>query len=97
MKVVLPPYNRSSFYVSEHGFNERFNGSLRDELLNREVFYSLREATQMIEAWRREYNHVRPHSSLSYQPPAPAACVSQAAARTLRYPEAATSPPPTLH
>lgn len=55
----------------ENGFNERFNGSLRDELLNGEVFYSLREAQMLIEAWRKHYNHIRPHSSLDYQPPAP--------------------------
>lgn len=57
----------------ENGFNERFNGSLRDELLNGEVFYTLLEATIMIEKWRRHYNEIRPHSSLKYQPPAPAA------------------------
>jgi len=55
----------------ENGFNERFNGSLRDELLNGEIFYSLLEAKAMIENWRRHYNEVRPHSSLNYQPPAP--------------------------
>lgn len=55
----------------ENGFNERFNGSLRDELLNGEIFYSLLEAKTMIENWRRHYNEVRPHSSLNYQPPAP--------------------------
>ena len=46
-------------------------GSLRDELLNGEIFYSLAEAKVLIEAWRRHYNTVRPHSSLGYQPPAP--------------------------
>lgn len=55
----------------ENGFNERFNGSLRDELLNGEIFYSLAEAKAMIEGWRKHYNEVRPHSSLNYQPPAP--------------------------
>lgn len=55
----------------ENGFNERFNGSLRDELLNGEIFYTLAEAKVMIENWRRHYNEVRPHSSLNYQPPAP--------------------------
>lgn len=60
----------------ENGFNERFNGSLRDECLNRERFYSLKEAQVLIEAWRREYNHIRPHSSLGYRPPAPLALVS---------------------
>jgi transposase InsO family protein len=57
----------------ENGFIERFNGTLRDELLNREMFYSLKEARAIIENFRREYNKVRPHSSLKYSPPAPAA------------------------
>lgn len=60
----------------EKGFNERFNGSLRDECLNRERFYTLKEAQILIEAWRREYNHIRPHSSLNYRPPAPLATIS---------------------
>jgi putative transposase len=55
----------------ENGFNERFNGSLRDECLNRERFYNLKEAQTMIEQWRHEYNHIRPHSALGYRPPAP--------------------------
>ncbi len=55
----------------ENGYNESFNGSLRDELLNGEIFYSLAEARVLIEAWRRHYNTVRPHSSLGYRPPAP--------------------------
>ncbi|NYD91051.1 transposase InsO family protein [Sphingomonas melonis] len=57
----------------ENGYNESFNGSLRDELLNGEIFYSLAEAKVLIEAWRRHYNTVRPHSSLGYRPPAPEA------------------------
>jgi len=55
----------------ENGYNESFNGKLRDELLNGEIFYSLREAQLLIETWRRHYNTVRPHSSLGYRPPAP--------------------------
>jgi len=55
----------------ENGYNESFNGKLRDELLNGEIFYTLREATILIERWRRHYNTVRPHSSLGYKPPAP--------------------------
>jgi putative transposase len=57
----------------ENGYVESFNGKLRDELLNREVFTTLLEAKILIEQWRREYNHIRPHSSLGYQPPAPEA------------------------
>ena len=55
----------------ENGYIESFNGKLRDELLNREVFTTLTEAKVLIEQWRREYNQVRPHSSLGYRPPAP--------------------------
>jgi len=55
----------------ENGYNESFNGKLRDELLNREMFYTLREAQVIIERWWQEYNTVRPHSSLNYRPPAP--------------------------
>jgi transposase InsO family protein len=51
--------------------NESFNGKLRDELINREIFYTLREAKVLIEQWRRQYNTIRPHSSLGYVPPAP--------------------------
>jgi transposase InsO family protein len=55
----------------ENGYIESFNGKLRDELLNREIFTTLTEAKILIEQWRREYNQVRPHSSLGYRPPAP--------------------------
>ena len=57
----------------ENGYIESFNGRLRDELLNGELFYTLREAQVLIERWRRNYNTVRPHSSLGYRPPAPEA------------------------
>ena len=50
---------------------ESFNGQFRDEFLNGEIFYALREAKVLIEGWRREYNRVRPHSALGYRPPAP--------------------------
>ena len=55
----------------ENGYIESFNGKLRDELLNREVFDTLWEAQVLVERWRWEYNTVRPHSSLGYRPPAP--------------------------
>jgi transposase InsO family protein len=55
----------------ENGYIESFNGKLRDELLNGELFYTLKEAQILIEHWRREYNHIRPHSSLKGRPPAP--------------------------
>ena len=54
----------------ENGYIESFNGKLRDELLNREIFTTLEEAKVLTEQWRRDYNQVRPHSSLGYQPPA---------------------------
>jgi putative transposase len=57
----------------ENGYVESFNGKLRDELLNREIFSTLREAQVLIEAWRKEYNQRRPHSALGYRPPAPEA------------------------
>ncbi|MCJ2066470.1 IS3 family transposase, partial [Methylobacterium sp. J-088] len=55
----------------ENGYVESFNPRLRDELLNGEIFYTLREAQVVIESWRRHYNTVRPHASLGYRPPAP--------------------------
>jgi transposase InsO family protein len=55
----------------ENGFIESFNARLRDELLDGEIFYSLKEAQVIIESWRRHYNAVRPHGSLGYRPPAP--------------------------
>ena len=58
----------------ENGYCESFNGKLRDECLNGEIFYSLKEAQIVIEQWRVEYNTRRPHSALGYRPPAPAAC-----------------------
>jgi putative transposase len=60
----------------ENGYIESFDGKLRDELLNREIFTTLEEAQVLIKQWRREYNQVRPHSSLGYRPPAPEAILS---------------------
>ena len=57
----------------ENGYNESFNGKLRDELLNGEVFDTLLEAKVLIERWRKEYNTIRPHSSLGYRAPVPEA------------------------
>ena len=57
----------------ENGYVESFNGTLRDQLLNGEIFDTLLEAKVLIERWRRQYNTIRPHSSLGYQPPAPEA------------------------
>ena len=55
----------------ENGYIESFNGKLRDELLNGEIFDTLLEAKVLIERWRKEYNEIRPHSALGYVPPAP--------------------------
>ena len=57
----------------ENGYCESFNSKLRDEFLNGEIFYSLKEAQVLAERWRIYYNTERPHSSLGYRPPAPAA------------------------
>ena len=57
----------------ENGYIESFNARLRDGLLNGEIFTTLLEAKVLIENWRREYNTIRPHSSLGYKPPAPEA------------------------
>jgi putative transposase len=55
----------------ENGYIESFNARFRDELLNGEIFYTLKEAKIVIEEWRKHYNTVRPHSALGYKPPAP--------------------------
>jgi len=75
----------------ENGYVESFNARLRDELLNGEIFYSLREAQIVIESWRRHYNAVRPHASLDYKPPAPEAFVPALAA----WPHSRATPAPS--
>ena len=60
----------------ENGYVESFNGRMRDELLNREIFTTLKEAQVLIEQWRKEYNQVRPHSARNNRPPAPEAILS---------------------
>jgi putative transposase len=60
----------------ENGYIESFNGKLRDELLDREIFNTLEEAKVLIEQWRKEYNQVRPHSAKNYRPPAPEAILT---------------------
>ena len=57
----------------ENGYCESFNSKLRDEFLNGEIFYSMKELRVLAERWRVHYNTVRPHSSLGYRPPAPQA------------------------
>ena len=57
----------------ENGCLESFNGKLRDELLNAEIFDTLLEIKVLVERYRMHYNTVRPHSALGYRPPAPEA------------------------
>ncbi len=70
---------------------ESFNARLRDELLDGEIFYTLKEAQIVIESWRRHYNAVRPHASLAYKPSAPELFVPAPAA----WPSARTRTAPT--
>jgi transposase InsO family protein len=63
----------------ENGYNESFNGKLRDEFLNGEIFFTLKEAQVLSEEWRHLYNHIRPHTSLGYKPPAPLARMKEVA------------------
>ena len=60
----------------ENGYIESFNGKLRDELLNREIFTTLNEAKVLIKQWRKEYNQIRPHSARNNRPPAPEAILT---------------------
>jgi putative transposase len=86
----------------ENGYIESFNARLRDELLDGEVFYSLREAEIVIESWRRHDNTVRPHGSLGYKPPAPEVLLPPSARpaappRTASPAALALAPRPTLN
>lgn len=67
----------------ENGYIESFNGKLRYGLLDGEIFMTLKEAQVLIEEWRREYNHIRPHSSLGYKPPVPKATLPADFGKTL--------------
>jgi len=87
----------------ENGFIESFNARLRDELLDGEIFYTLREAEIVIESWRRHYNAVRPHASIGYRAPAPEVFVPALAAWPAAQPRPAPPamlplvPTPTLN
>jgi len=70
----------------ENGYVEFFNARFRDELLDGEIFYSLREAQVIIESWRRHFNTIRPHGSIGYRPPAPEVFVPAFAARPAAQP-----------
>ncbi len=76
LRLLLARLGTMAVYITpgspwENGYCESFNGKLRDELLNGEIFYTLREAHVLIEQWRVHYNTIRPHSALGYRPPAP--------------------------
>ena len=60
----------------ENGYVESFNGKFRDEFLDREIFYTLKEVQVLVEQWRQTYNRIRPHSALGYRPPAPEATLA---------------------
>jgi len=80
--------------MPDNGYVESFNGKLRDELLNVEIFNSLREAQVLIESWRCHYNAIRPHSALGYRAPAPEVIVPAPAVWPAAQPRPA--PPATL-
>ncbi len=76
LREWLTRLNVKTLYIEpgspwENGYVESFNSKLRDEFLNGEILYTLKEAQILIEWWRQHYNQLRPHSSLGYQPPAP--------------------------
>jgi len=80
MRTLLSRLGVKTLYIEpgspwENGYIESFNGKLRDEVFNREVFDTLLEAKVLVERWRRKYNNIRPHSSLGYRPPAPEAII----------------------
>ena len=92
---------RQSLGEWENGYIESFNARLRDELLDGEIFYSLREAQIVIESWRLHYNRIRPHASLGHKPPAPEVFVPALAAWQVALrrtaPPATLAPKPTLN
>ena len=108
MRDWIAAFGSKSAYIEpdspwENGYVESFNARLRDELLNGEIFYSLREAQIVIESWRRHYNAIRPHASLGYKAPAPEVFVPALAAWPAAQPRPAppamltVAPRPTLN
>jgi len=95
LRKWLTPLGTGTLYIEpgspwENGYCESFNGKLRDECLNGEVFYSLKEAQTLIEQWRVQYNTQRPHSALGYRPPALAACSPWVPSNPISQPRAVT-------
>ena len=70
-KVGIKPIRIYPGSPWENGYNERFNGTLRREVLNAEWFTSIRQAQVVIETWLKQYNHIRPHQALNMRPPVP--------------------------
>jgi len=70
-KVGIKPIRIYPGSPWENGYNERFNGTLRREVLNAEWFTSIRQARVVIETWLKQYNHIRPHQALNMRPPVP--------------------------
>src|SRR3712207_1827913 len=89
LMIRRPPRSTLFPYTTlfRSGYVESFNGKLRDELLDGEVFNTLAEAQVLIEQWRQHFNTVRPHSALGYRPPAP-----EVAMPTLAMPPPRTGP-----
>jgi putative transposase len=104
VKVWLAQIGMKTLYIApgspwENGYNESFNRSLRDELLNGEIFSSLAEAKVLIKAWQRHYNTVRPHSSPGYRPSAPETATQPLppSASASLHPPAAMAADATIH
>ena len=70
-KVGIKPIQIYPGSPWENGYNERFNGTLRKEVLNAEWFSTIRQAQVVINTWLKQYNHIRPHQSLNMRPPVP--------------------------
>ena len=70
-KVGIKPIQIYPGSPWENGYNERFNGTLRTEVLNAEWFSSIRQAQTVIDKWMQQYNHIRPHQALNMRPPVP--------------------------
>lgn len=70
-KVGVKPIRIYPCSPWENGYNERFNGTLRREVLNAEWFVSIDQAKAVIGKWLKQYNHIRPHQALSMRPPIP--------------------------
>lgn len=81
----------------QNGYVESFDAKLRDEPLDGEIFYSLKEAEILIEAWRRHYNTVRPHSALGWMPPAPEVSVTPPTVWPHQGPSIAMTTSATVH